>query len=364
MSKSGATWNFTYDADGLRSKLTDGSNTYLYYYDGGLLRCMEYNGVKMFFTYDAQGMPVSMTYNGATYYYALNLQGDVMAILNASSAAVVNYNYNAWGELLSTTGSLANTIGLYNPLRYRGYVYDRETGLYYLQSRYYNPELGRFINADGLVSTGQGLLGNNMFAYCGNNPANRNDPTGCCWSAITDFVKSVAKTVQKAVLYISMELLAYNHDDYLNEKQMRLNATLIYKYLSLEGWSHNAICAMLGNMQQESNINPGMNQRGGPAYGLVQWDPATKYTDWAQQNGYAKNSMRGQLNYLTYSMQPNQWEWFRWEDYPYLPSNEFITSNLGVDYLTAVVFYGYERVFDHTLGIRIQYALQWSEYFG
>ena len=130
MSKSGATWNFTYDADGLRSKRTDGNNTYLYYYDGGLLRCMEYNGVKIFFTYDAQGMPVSMTYNGATYYYALNLQGDVMAILNASSAAVVNYNYNAWGELLSTTGSLANTIGLYNPLRYRGYVYDRETGLY------------------------------------------------------------------------------------------------------------------------------------------------------------------------------------------------------------------------------------------
>ena len=73
---------------------------------------------------------------------------------------------------------MASTLGSLNPLRYRGYVYDQETGLYYLQSRYYNPEIGRFINADGFTSTGQGLLGNNMFAYCGNNPISRYDPAG------------------------------------------------------------------------------------------------------------------------------------------------------------------------------------------
>ncbi len=88
------------------------------------------------------------------------------------------YTHDAWGNVLSTTGSMAGTLGANNPLRYRGYVYDRETGLYYLQSRYYDPEMGRFMNADSLVSTGQGLLGNNMFAYCRNNPICRIDAYG------------------------------------------------------------------------------------------------------------------------------------------------------------------------------------------
>jgi len=73
---------------------------------------------------------------------------------------------------------LASTVGVKNPYRYRGYRYDTETGLYYLQSRYYDPGAKRFVNADGYVSTGQGVLGNNMFAYCGNNPVNCIDPIG------------------------------------------------------------------------------------------------------------------------------------------------------------------------------------------
>ncbi len=101
-----------------------------------------------------------------------------MAILNSSGTSVVTYTYDAWGRLLTTSGSMASTLGVHNPLRYRGYVYDTESGLYYLQSRYYNPELGRFINADALASTGQGILGNNMFAYCNNNPIIAADPKG------------------------------------------------------------------------------------------------------------------------------------------------------------------------------------------
>ncbi len=83
-----------------------------------------------------------------------------------------------WGQLLSCTGSMASTLGQLNPLRYRGYVYDSETGLYYLQSRYYDPALRRFINADAYTSTGQGFIGNNMFAYCLNNPVNCTDSIG------------------------------------------------------------------------------------------------------------------------------------------------------------------------------------------
>ena len=73
---------------------------------------------------------------------------------------------------------MADTLGKLNPLRYRGYIYDTETELYYLQSRYYDPQVGRFLNADALVSTGQGILGNNMFAYCNNNPVNYTDFKG------------------------------------------------------------------------------------------------------------------------------------------------------------------------------------------
>ena len=91
---------------------------------------------------------------------------------------MVTYTYDEWGKILSVTGTLANTVGQMNPIRYRGYYYDVETGLYYLQSRYYDPETGRFINADGYASTGQGVLGTNMYAYCGNNPVVRSDSTG------------------------------------------------------------------------------------------------------------------------------------------------------------------------------------------
>ena len=154
----------------MRTSRTNGSTTYGYIYNGGSLSQMTVDGNTLYFAYDASGAPMAVTYNGTTYYYATNLQGDVTAILNTSGSAVVTYTYDAWGNILSTGGDLASTLGAHNPLRYRGYVYDPETKLYFLQSRYYDPELGRFVNADAFASTGQGILGNNMFAYCGNNP--------------------------------------------------------------------------------------------------------------------------------------------------------------------------------------------------
>ena len=178
MYRASVTWNFTYDANGMRIGRSYGSNVYTYIYSGSQLSYMTYGSNAMKFTYGADGSPLAVDYNGTTYYYVVNLQGDVVAILNSTGQIVVGYTYDAWGRLLTTTGALKDTLGLHNPLRYRGYVYDRETGLYYLQSRYYNPTIGRFINADGYVSTGQGLLGNNMFAYCANNPVNCVDPTG------------------------------------------------------------------------------------------------------------------------------------------------------------------------------------------
>ena len=170
-SNGTTTWNYTYNSDGLRTSRSNGATTYKYLYNGSSLVQMAVGNNTLYFTDN------TVTYNGEVYYYIRNLQGDVTAIIN-STEPVVQYTYDAWGNVLSITGSMADTLGQMNPLRYRGYVYDSETELYYLQSRYYDPKVGRFINADAFASTGQGLLGNNMFAYCGNNPVMGYDPQG------------------------------------------------------------------------------------------------------------------------------------------------------------------------------------------
>ena len=139
-----------------------------------------------------------VNYNGTYYYYLCNAQGDVVKLIDKTGSTVVEYTYDSWGKLLSTSGSLAETFGAEQPFRYRGYVYDEETGFYYLQSRYYNPEVGRFISADVYLSTGQGVIGHNAYAYCGNNPIIRLDSTGNFWDTIFDIVSlclSVAEVI-------------------------------------------------------------------------------------------------------------------------------------------------------------------------
>lgn len=133
----------------------------------------------MDFVYDESGRPLAMLYstNGTdftTYYYILNLQGDVVKLIGTDGSIAASYTYDAWGNILLSSGTMAEK----NPLRYRGYYYDSETGYYYLQSRYYDPANRRFINADVYNSTGQGFVGTNMFAYCNNNPVRYEDSGG------------------------------------------------------------------------------------------------------------------------------------------------------------------------------------------
>ena len=129
--------------------------------------------------YDSGGKLWALKYtDGNTYFYVRNAQGDIIKIVDVSGNAVVEYAYDAWGKLVSTVGSMAETLGADNPFRYRGYYYDTETGLYYLNQRFYNPEWGRFINADSYGGSIGGLLGHNVFAYCGNNPVMMSDPSG------------------------------------------------------------------------------------------------------------------------------------------------------------------------------------------
>lgn len=103
---------------------------------------------------------------------------DYCKLIDKNKNAVVEYTYDSWGKPVAVTGSLATTLGANQPFRYRGYVYDNETGWYYLQSRYYDPTTCRFISADVLLSTGQGVIGHNSFAYCNNNPLLLTDSEG------------------------------------------------------------------------------------------------------------------------------------------------------------------------------------------
>ena len=186
MENASTGWEFTYDANGQRLTKSNGTLTYHYIYDGIQLRYLKVTQnnstiCEMYFEYGQTGLMAIQYISSSltdTYYAVTNAQGDVVALVDGSGTVVVNYTYDAWGKLKSMTGSKASTVGKYNPIRYRGYVYDTETQLYYLNTRYYNPDMGRFINADSYASTGDELVGRNMFAYCGNNPIMYSDETG------------------------------------------------------------------------------------------------------------------------------------------------------------------------------------------
>ena len=168
----------SYDSNGMRTQKTvDGVKTN-YYYDSNknLIALVKDNDTLLFY-YDSDGSATSFSYNGTMYFYVKNLQGDVVRIIDLSGTEVASYVYDAWGNIKDTKGE--PTIREINPIRYRGYVYDTETGLYYLQSRYYDPLTGRFLNADVYDDTQSGTpLSTNMFAYCENNVVMNMDNKG------------------------------------------------------------------------------------------------------------------------------------------------------------------------------------------
>ena len=177
--------SYAYDMAGVRSSKTVGSTKYDFTTLSGLVTRQTGGGKTIDFVYDENNQPLAMKYNNTLYYYVLNAQGDVVRIVNSSRSTVASYTYDPWGKIISSSGTLADI----NPLRYRGYYYDSETGFYYLQSRYYDPEIGRFINADSYASTdATGLLSTNMFAYCENDPVNRSDPSGELFGTISGLI--------------------------------------------------------------------------------------------------------------------------------------------------------------------------------
>ena len=198
----GKTYSYEYDVNGLRTRKTNSDGGYTQYYivDGLTVAEQRFTstGAEKYtlrYLYDESNSPVGfgIQYPSETtwtnYYFAKNLQGDVIALYlwngTSTGTLVATYKYDPWGKPIgiynasgATISQTAANVAAYNPFRYRGYRYDADTGFYYLQSRYYDPAICRFINADTYASTGQGFLGHNMFSYCQSNPVVFTDSSG------------------------------------------------------------------------------------------------------------------------------------------------------------------------------------------
>ena len=201
MQKSGVTAEFVYNADGLRVQKTVNGVATKYTLHGKNVVHMTSGTDELHFFYDAQNKPAVVIFNGIAYAYLYDLQGDVIGLVDNNGTQMVSYTYDAWGKMLSKTGTLASTLGTIQPFRYRGYALDEETELYYNQSRFYNPSIARFITADTtgvLTASLKSLTEKNLFAYCDNNPVMRKDIDGAFWDTFFDIV-SLAVSVCEVI---------------------------------------------------------------------------------------------------------------------------------------------------------------------
>ena len=259
-SKNGTGITNTYDANGIRgSKTVNGSKTTYQYLDGQLQYEKRGDGKELYYLYDSTGtlFMIRMCEDGDVedYYVSTNWQGDVLALFTADKTKVAEYEYDAWGNATiyktNENGSLValdsteEHIGNINPIRYRGYFYDSDMGLYYLQSRYYDAGIGRFINADSLISTGQDINGFNMFAYCGNNPVNRVDPTGEC--GIANRVQMIFKTTVKCIRKVKQTV----QNTLLTEEQKVFVATIAGEAISEKAAEQKAVAHTIMNRVKE-----------------------------------------------------------------------------------------------------------------
>ena len=239
MSKSGTGVTYKYDHNGLRVQkvVTSGTKvtTTAYTLNGSRVVYAKVtektDGTTtatntMYFYYGAQGRPAKVNFNGTMYTYIHNLQGDIVGMLDRSGALVVEYKYDAWGKLLSTTGTLKTTLGKLNPFRYRGYVYDTETGLYYLRSRYYNPSWGRFVNADSILIPIDWRTRLNMFSYVNNNPVLNCDYNGTWSTDALSIFSSVTTAIKRCITKIG---------NFMKEIKHRYNKYTVNVYREGEG---------------------------------------------------------------------------------------------------------------------------------
>ena len=236
---------YRYNANGMRTQKKVGSKVTDYYYDSNNnLIAEKTDNATLFFYYDTENSPVALSYNGKMFYYVKNLQGDIVKILDEDGQEKASYVYNAWGDILSQSNDELASI---NPLRYRGYVYDEDTTLYYLQTRYYDPTTGRFINADDTAYIGATgtVLSANIFTYCENDPYNKTDYSG---NSPKSLYKKSITTNKKSSSYHKKFKIVYERNGgkgkYMQDttvvygKKVQLRGRTYHKsYYIFKGWT-------------------------------------------------------------------------------------------------------------------------------
>ncbi len=198
--------SYEYNIDGQRVSKTYEGVTTEYFYNGSILAGEKTGNNVIIYMYDNNGDIFGFTYNGTEYYYIKNAQNDVVAIADASGNVVVRYYYNAWGEIIDCVDNTTFELSSINPITYRSYYNDNVAGMdmYYLNSRYYMADWGRFASADttDILSVQSDLYDKNLFAYCDNNPVHRVDVSGYAWETVFDIISltaSVAEVVANPV---------------------------------------------------------------------------------------------------------------------------------------------------------------------
>lgn len=195
--------SYQYNQDGIRTKKIVNGVTTDYFLEDRHIIYEEKNNEVIYYLYDLTGI-IGLKYNEDIYYYVKNLQGDIVGILDSNQQQVVTYQYDSWGKVLSIKDNQgneitdSNNIGIINPFRYRSYYYDTETGLYYLNSRYYHPVWGRFLNADIFLILSGMDLEYNLYSYVCNNPVNNTDIAGKFFKKAWNSIQKVYKSIKRA----------------------------------------------------------------------------------------------------------------------------------------------------------------------
>ena len=204
-------WNsneivYGYDFDGNRISKTVNGSKKDYFYDDCRLVCQKDTENTLWFLYDTEDSVAGFVLNGESYYYLKNIWNDVVAIVDRDGVTVAEYVYNAWGKVISVAGD--EQLARLNPYRYRSYYYDEETGFYYLLSRYYDPEVGRMLNADQYIS----IAYPNLFTYAVNNPVMYADASGNVVETVIDIASIGVSTVEliKNPSWINLGFLAWD----------------------------------------------------------------------------------------------------------------------------------------------------------
>ena len=219
-SYSDGTNNITYkyNIDGIRTEKNVNGITTKYYLEGSKIVFEDRNGTMIYYIYSGDEL-LGFKYNDNIYYYHKNIFGDIIGILDSSYSEIVTYEYDSWGHITNIVDNSNTNLGTINPFRYRSYYYDEETNLYYLNSRYYNANIRRFINADVMICSNNDIITGNSFVYVSNNPINFSDKNGKAWVRPTKWLARQAwKVAIKAMKAIGCPIAADSLKHSLNDK--------------------------------------------------------------------------------------------------------------------------------------------------